>query len=164
MGQIAKTHADPEKQVDDSAQERVAAGDKERVMEAKVILNRWDEHGRSVRIVVEYDGKEMDIVTVSQDTSLNDGSPQAATVNWGAIGSVTPRDAEAAALALLSAARIAPEMEAVKAWGRVTPPEPGMIWKGEGMPEISIDGGTAHVDSTGWGAKDAEGDEDIDRG
>lgn len=127
-------------------------------MKTRLILNRWDEYGRSVAIKAQYlDGTEHELASVMQSTSLDDGSPQPATVNWPSIGSVPPAVALAAVAAIEEAARVAGEMEKVEEWGRITPPKPGLRWGGGGMPQLHLKDGRAWVDSDGWIQEQEEG-------
>lgn len=127
-------------------------------MKIRIILNRWDEFCRSVKI--EVTGGEIIKMfmfgSVTQSQSLSgSGNPRPAKVSWSTIGSVSPSLAKAAGEALLAAAKVAEDMEVVKEWGFITPPKEGLRWVGQGMPEVFIENGKAWVGDAGW--EDANG-------
>lgn len=126
-------------------------------MKTRTVINRWDRHGRSVMVQVEYDGIRKDFVQVGQNISLRTDEPEEPTVNWYAMGSVPPRVALAASRALEEAARVAQEMARINDWGRITPPIEGARWTGNGMPPVTIKDGRITVPSEGWEVCDAEG-------
>jgi hypothetical protein len=123
-------------------------------MTLRLALNRWDEQVRSVEVQIELDGNTRAIASVQQSISLRDMKPERASVNWYAKGSVTPDIAAMAGCAIIEAARIANEMEAVKEWDRITPPVEGTRWTGSEMPTIHILDGKAWVDPEGWAIPD----------
>jgi len=132
-------------------------------MKTRIMLNRWDEYCRSVKIEVETDAGTMVFGDIMQSQSMVDlGETEPATVNWPGIGSVSPSVAKAASRALAIAAQVAEDMEMVEEWKRITPPAEGLRWKGDGMPEVFIAGGKAWVKTDGWEAVE-DGDENAER-
>ncbi len=123
-------------------------------MKIKTLFGRWDEYGRSVTIEVEHDEGRSNLVHVLQGKNLSDGSPEIPKISWSSIGFVSKNTAAAVAHALEGAVIIASEMEKVTIWERITPPEEGLCWAGEGMPEIHIQHGKVWVNIEGWEQED----------
>ncbi len=80
-------------------------------------LNRWDDTSRSLYVRVPISDHEGLEVSVSQSTSLDDGKPELAMINWPAIGAIAPKWAEVFGQGLIEAARVAREIEKIEEWG-----------------------------------------------
>lgn len=119
-------------------------------MKTRLILNRWDEHGRSIHVEAEWGSFRKVFARVMQDVSLRDYKPGAVVVSWSGIGSVDSDAALAAAACIERAAHVGREIEQIKEWERITPPMENGRWEGEGMPEITIADGKASVSDEGW--------------
>ena len=119
----------------------------------RVLYDNWDSFSRMV--VIEYradDGHGREVVVRQRPAARLGGkhNPQSPVVSVRSYGSCSLAETFALIAALVTAAEVVVEMGAVKEWQRITPPKPGLVWCGDGMPELHIADGRAWVSEDGW--------------